>query len=222
MSHEAVNFQRKAWCKDIKYRVIEADIRNQLNGTFKRVKTLEQNLEEARKRSEKLKKLSPIYLHKPTKPKFKAEELLKEDPRVGKINDQALADDLGIGRSTVARYRLAHGIPHAPYPSQSKVPAETWACVDPLLGTMSDGKIARKFGLSNHQVFKRRRKLGIKAHIWSPIPSSFWEEVDPLLGTMPDTKLAKQVGIFKDTITKRRNKLGIMPFYAQEFARSLS
>jgi hypothetical protein len=87
---------------------------------------------------------------------------------------------------------------------------------------MSDGKIARKFGLSNHQVFKRRRKLGIKAHIWSPLPPSFWEEVDPLLGTMPDARLAKQVGIFKDTITKRRNKLGIMPFYAQEFARSLS
>ena len=69
-------------------------------------------------------------------------------------SDSEIAEAFGIPRRSVYMYRWRHGIRIG----------RDWSEVDVLLGTMTDGEVGLRCGLSEQSVYKRRRKLGISAH----------------------------------------------------------
>ncbi len=92
---------------------------------------------------------------------------------------------------------------------EEKINAD-WVEIDPLLGTLPDWNIAKKFGKSYGAVNARRTKLGIAAYVK---PDNFpWAEIDPLLGTESDIDLSRRFGCSAHTIGRRRKKYGIPMF----------
>ncbi|HEX9046774.1 MAG TPA: hypothetical protein VF988_07090, partial [Verrucomicrobiae bacterium] len=84
---------------------------------------------------------------------------------------------------------------------------------DALLGTLTDGEVAARLGLTIPAVAHRRRRLGRAVRFahrrpWTP-------EEDALLGTASDTAIAAQLDRAIATVCMRRQKLGIPNFYWQ-------
>jgi hypothetical protein len=84
------------------------------------------------------------------------------------------------------------------------------------LGTESDSAIARRYGISNTSVAKKRSSLGIEAA--HPAQSRkrganpFWTpEFEALLGTESDQKIADHLGVPHGWVASRRRALEIPP-----------
>lgn len=93
-----------------------------------------------------------------------------------------------------------------------------WHIIDPLLGTMPDGQIAKQFGVGPALVFERRRLRGIVAH-YKGRPKHDWSKIDGLLGTKSDAEIAANFGIPCATIQSRRRKLKINGFGGGKLGR---
>ena len=91
-----------------------------------------------------------------------------------------------------------------------KLDPPCWAEIDPLLGTMSDIKLGKKFNTPTRSVNKRRNKLGIPPYRTRPVID--WTNIDPYLGTCPDKELAEEYDVSTTTIGNRRRLLGIPSF----------
>ncbi len=78
---------------------------------------------------------------------------------------------------------------------------------DTLLGTMTDGDLARRLGISLTAVAHRRRRLGIPIRFAHRLP--WTPEADALLGTDTDTAIAARLGCSVATVCLRRQKLKI-------------
>jgi hypothetical protein len=85
-----------------------------------------------------------------------------------------------------------------------------WDDIDPLLGTMPDQALARRFGAHWSTIFGRRVRLGVPTF---RRPSGIdWQSIDPLLGLVTDTVLAARAGVSATTIGDRRRLRGIPAF----------
>ena len=85
---------------------------------------------------------------------------------------------------------------------------EMKAEIIPLLGTMRDLHLAKKFGISASFVRNERIRRGIVGY--NPIvDDGLWKVVDPLLPGYGDTAICRMTGIALHKIIKRRSKLGI-------------
>lgn len=139
----------------------------------------------------------------------------EEDALLGTDIDSAVARRLGVAKSSVAIRRQILGI--STYQESlrgrkvearpSPLPAEAW----PLLGTIPDLEIARRYALSTYLVRQCRRKLGIAS--FSGVgakPKHQWtEETEKLLGTLPDQKVADRLSIPVSSVAAKRYALGI-------------
>ena len=86
-----------------------------------------------------------------------------------------------------------------------------------LLGTASDGELAKHTGRSVHSVENKRRKLGIKPafdHSWTP-------EEEAMIGKVPDAEAARRLGRSLKAVQHRRIALG-MAFFRVEKRRAWS
>ncbi len=84
-------------------------------------------------------------------------------PRLGKDFDSTIARDLGISATTVGHLRKLRGIPTVP---QRRGPGSMGSVITPfkhLLGTMTDGDVAKHAGCTTPSVCVYRQKLGIPA-----------------------------------------------------------
>lgn len=89
----------------------------------------------------------------------------------------------------------------------SKRQVINWEPIDPLLGTMSDGEIGKKFNIPSTSALRRRQKLGIPvAEQNSKYP---WQKIDSLLGVKSNDEISKEFGIPKISLYERRGRLGI-------------
>jgi hypothetical protein len=102
-------------------------------------------------------------------------EVLPEEPRkaswvvdwddvrdLGRVPDGRLARRLGVTPAAVRNARLVRGIPaHEKRTARTGAHPGTWVKVDPLLGTMPDTELARRFGVRVGMVRSRRARLGI-------------------------------------------------------------
>jgi len=86
-----------------------------------------------------------------------------------------------------------------------------WSEIDPLLGTMRDGELARKFNILLANIFLRRKKLGIPPYQAKRVID--WNEIDPHLGTCTDKELAEMAGVSCSGVGSRRRMLGIPSFF---------
>ncbi|MBI1178465.1 hypothetical protein GC207_13605 [bacterium] len=84
------------------------------------------------------------------------------------------------------------------------------AAEDKLLGTLSDGELARRLGRSTISVMRRRLRLGILL----PVQSRLWTlEEDALVGAMPDRELAHKLNRTPAAVKIRRQRKGLPPFH---------
>lgn len=74
--------------------------------------------------------------------------------RLGKVADQELAEEFGLGVECILRERALRGIPDVSRLDWGK---EQTA----LLGTASDEDVARQLGLTKTAVFNQRKRRGI-------------------------------------------------------------
>ena len=79
--------------------------------------------------------------------------------KIGKIPDKQLSDQFGVARRHIRIYRALNKIPPAEY----EIPLlHTWSkAEEALLGTMSDGNVARRLQIPTTQVSHHRKSLGI-------------------------------------------------------------
>ena len=77
-----------------------------------------------------------------------------------------------------------------------------------LLGTMSDGEVARRSGVPSSTVWRRRHSLGI-APYKPTLRAMSW---DHLLGTINDRMLAEALGLSREVVYRRRQRLNIPPY----------
>ncbi|HSL83856.1 MAG TPA: hypothetical protein VLF66_13865, partial [Thermoanaerobaculia bacterium] len=120
------------------------------------------------------------------------------EQRLGKVPDEALAEELGVSPNTVAQYRRDRG--HYQTSHQRWTPEE-----DAMLGKLSDEEVARRTGHPLGSVSKRRRQLGhvrFRSRAWEP------EEV-ALLGKLPDREVAKRIGRSLGAVRNKRYALGL-------------
>ncbi len=79
------------------------------------------------------------------------------------------------------------------------------------LGEMSDGEIAKMYGVAQPVVCNARNRRGIAP--FSPRCAAVDWASTPL-GELPDAALAERLGVSQPTVTRHRNRLGIPPFKA--------
>lgn len=137
---------------------------------------------------------------------------------LGTMPDKDVAQAIGRTAKAVAKQRVQKGImpfrhaevdqtrakiPYAEPPAQ--VPAE----IAELLGTASDAQVADRLGMSQPQVRRLRKKLGISAHMamkrWTPAEVA-------LLGTAPDKAIAKRLGRTRASVLYARMDRGIAAY----------
>ncbi len=129
-------------------------------------------------------------------------------PWIGKIPDKQLSDQFKILRTHIRVYRALMKIDLAEY--ETPLDHEWTDQEEALLGTMSDGAVARKTQIPVCQVQHRRKSLGIAPFnrqgkvIWS---KSRIER----LGKEPDHLLSKEWRIPQSSVRKKREELGIRP-----------
>lgn len=78
-----------------------------------------------------------------------------------------------------------------------------------LLGQMSDKKVALQLGCADHQVARRRERLGIRPFRQLPRRKSWTAAEDKLLGALPDKDLAAKLGRTLNAVHIRRREFGI-------------
>jgi hypothetical protein len=93
-----------------------------------------------------------------------------------------------------------HGLP----PSHQWTEAEI-----ALLGTDTDGAIARRLGLAKKRVSWKRAQLGIRS--FAKLPDRWTEREIALLGTAPDPEIAKRLGRTPESVCQSRRNRGIPP-----------
>lgn len=128
--------------------------------------------------------------------------------QIGKVPDKQLSDTYKVHRVHIRIYRALHGIKEAEfqYPLEHAWTSEEEA----LLGTMSDGDVARQLQVPAGQVMWRRRRLGIPAYQrtatirWTP-------QRVARLGQEPDHALAREWRCSQVSVREKRESLGIDP-----------
>jgi hypothetical protein len=94
--------------------------------------------------------------------------------------------------------------------SSSKALAYAWTPeMDGLLGTQSDGDLAKQFGFSRKTVGNRRELLGVPKYV-APL-KSLPEDAIALLGAEPDYAIAERFGLSIPIVRRDRERLGIPP-----------
>lgn len=82
-----------------------------------------------------------------------------------------------------------------------------------LLGTISDARVAKQYGISDGAVYKHRKRLGIEsAHKYSaPIAPEVWSKMDKMLreGTWTYAQIAQGCHVDPCTVKTRAHGLGI-------------
>lgn len=131
------------------------------------------------------------------------QELIDE---LGNVPDKHLSDQYGVSRSKIRLYRTLHAISLAEYTPPTE---HSWSEVElALLGTMSDGAVARKIGIPAVQVCHHRRKLGI-APFDRKGKVRWTQERISELGKNPDHDLARRWKIQQRDVTAKRESLNI-------------
>lgn len=94
--------------------------------------------------------------------------------------------------------------------SSSKALAYAWTSeMDGLLGTQSDGDLAKRFGFSRKTVGNRRELLGIPKYV---VPAKTLPEgAIAFLGMEQDYVIAERYGVGKRIVQRERERLGIPP-----------
>jgi hypothetical protein len=118
---------------------------------------------------------------------------------LGKFSDHQLARRWGIAWWTVWEKRDALGI-------RARFSRSTWT-QEMLreLPALTPAAAAAKFGLSIHQILKKRKAIGL----YRGAPRRFTPADDALLGTMSDAQVARQLGMLPASVSQRRRLLGI-------------
>jgi hypothetical protein len=78
-----------------------------------------------------------------------------------------------------------------------------------MLGTMSDGALARRIGCTIQTIRRKRSKLGIRAYGRAKLLNQWGKLELGLLGMRPDAELARITGRTVAEITAKRKELGI-------------
>ena len=78
---------------------------------------------------------------------------------IGKVPDKQISDQFNVSRQSIRVYRALNAIPLAKYVVPTDHPWQEHETA--MLGTISDGALARKLGITPEQVCYRRRSLGI-------------------------------------------------------------
>lgn len=91
-------------------------------------------------------------------------------------------------------------------PRKHTIPREVIEKIVPLLGTMSDSALARKFGVSSSFVGRERMGRNIARF---QTPSTLIAAIDELLPTMKNKDIAHQLGTFPSIVAARRLKTKI-------------
>lgn len=82
---------------------------------------------------------------------------------IGVVPDAEIANMIGVHRSVVNSRRISMGIESPRTANRSRPTAQTWTPENlALLGTMPDGDLARRLGLTNQAVRYMRQKHGIE------------------------------------------------------------
>jgi hypothetical protein len=127
---------------------------------------------------------------------------------IGKIPDKQISDKFKASRANIRIYRALHKIPPADYepPSNHEWTSED----DALLGTISDGIVARRLKITTWQVHYRRIALGI-APFDRQVKVRWTAARVEQLGKKPDHLLAREWGYPQPTVREKREALGIAP-----------
>ncbi len=128
--------------------------------------------------------------------------------QLGFVPDKQLADQFGVSRSHVRIARALRGIPVADYVPPTE---HTWTKGQlKLLGTMSDGNVARRIGIPQAQVMCKRRSLEIPA--FDRKAKIRWTSKRlAQLGKEPDHLLARQWSVPQRAVRSKREELQIKP-----------
>ena len=126
--------------------------------------------------------------------------------QIGTVPDKQLSDRYGVQRLHIRVYRALHQIPAADYTPPT---LHDWSAKDEeILGTMSDGDVARKLQVPRTQVSHRRKQLGIAP--FDRKKTVRWTKAKlELLGKEPDQLLARQWGYSSQVVALKRESLGI-------------
>jgi len=100
------------------------------------------------------------------KSKNSMEDAVLNHPLLGKVPDHVIASQLNVSQPTVTRHRCKNKIPsfrrHATPEDQEKI--QTLIKNHPLLGKITDAALAEEVGTYQVNVFRIRKKLGIKGY----------------------------------------------------------
>lgn len=125
---------------------------------------------------------------------------------IGQIPDKHLSDQFGVHRRHIQLYRALHKIPLADY---QKPVLHAWtAAEEALLGTISDGNVARRLQIPATQVSHHRKTLGIAP--FNRKEKVRWTNAKlKQLGKEPDHLLARNWGYPQATVRAKRESLQI-------------
>jgi hypothetical protein len=96
------------------------------------------------------------------------EDAVLNHPLLGKVPDHVIASQLNLSQPTVQRHRCRNKIPsfrswrHGPPEDQERI--RTLIKSHPLLGKITDAALAEDVGTYQTNVFRIRKKLGIKGY----------------------------------------------------------
>jgi DNA-binding CsgD family transcriptional regulator len=132
------------------------------------------------------------------------------DALVGTATDAAVAAALGIGSGgSVAHRRHVLGIPAVgpggPRPRPMRWSRRALA----MLGKAPDAEVAKRLGLTQSIVWKKRTELAIRAHRSHPPRARWPREAVRLLGRRPDREVARKLGVSVQAVLRKRRALGI-------------
>lgn len=83
-----------------------------------------------------------------------------------------------------------------------------WGKVDPLLGTKTDGELAREFGVAICTIAMRRRSFQIPSHT-KAAELALTKQIEELVGKVPDSHLAMQFSVPSYIVRRIRERLGV-------------
>lgn len=137
---------------------------------------------------------------------------------LGTMPDKDVAQAVGRTARAVAKQRVQKGITPFRHPevdhTRGKIPyeeppAQVPAEIAKQLGTASDAQVAARLELSQPQVRRLRKKLGVAAHMamkrWTPAEVA-------MLGTATDKAIAKRLGRTRASVLYARTDRGIAAY----------
>lgn len=140
---------------------------------------------------------------------------LSSEPLAGKVSLRVLADKYGCSYRTVAVALAKIGL-QSPFSSTN----HTGSCKnidwdnEPLLGNVSDAKLARKHGVRQESVEMARKKRGIPCFKppRKPKPEKRvnfdWTPYLHLMGVISDQRIAEMSGQTKENVSHARRRYG--------------